>query len=301
MKASTKSYSWTEKPTLHSSIALACVAILALLFAYFKMQPLLEGKTQTRPYREHGQSSEAARFESGVFKQFNLRELNSFAAAKGSSRAQGQVNAGSRGRVRVIERPLLDGLSVTIRATLNRSISSLEPDRSAEATLIELERSDETRGLDDASIRGAKLTGLAVPNFDLKRMNFQFVQLVTLEGRSYAVQGVVVDPETRTAGVRADFASGLPSRLLGVGISRAMTAGDQILMANLLPDPGTSDIVKQATQQAARQLNEQAANDLSLEATRGLRETKPELFLPAGTFLTVRLRVLPERTGGSND
>lgn len=299
MSGTVQNDGWTKKQTLKSSTALGGVGLIALLFAFFKTRHLFDPTPTVRPYSGNEQTQK--HHESPTAKKtggFSMAEsITAFRTLKAGS-AAGQSLAHSP--VKVIERPLLDGLLVTVSATLVRSISSLEPDPSVEAVFGALIRTEETHALDDDPLRGARLIGMAIPNMDLKRMALRFSELVTREGRSYGVQAIAIDPETQTQGVVAEYSSGLGSRLVGVGISRVITAGDQILMSKLLPDSGQASVVQQVTQEAARQMNDQAANEISLETTRNLRETKAELSLPAGTQLMLRLRALPEQSSRSN-
>lgn len=299
MSASVKSEKWTETSILQSSLYLGAAGVAVLIFAVLKLRPYFDHSPIVKIY--NGGSDQTKKKEIGTGK----KEVRSswLDSLPGSHRARdaglGQIKSGGVSTsVKVIERPLFDGLTVTVRATLTRGISSLEPDTSVEAVYESLIRSDDTRELDDRQIQGAKLNGLAVPNLDLKRMVLHFSELVTVDGRSYAIQAAAIDPETQTQGVPAHYSSGLATRLTGVGLSRVITVGDQILMAKILPDPSGATIAQQTSIQAVNQMNNQAANDLSLEATRDLRETKAELTLAAGTVLTLRLRVLPEQQKG---
>ena len=294
MSSNVKNEGWPEKSTLKSSGALGGVGVLALLFAFFKIRPYLGSPPTVRAYNATD-SAKAQHSGQTVKKPESATFLDSFTRIRGVRFTTGTRSGMPKSPVRIIERPLFDGLPVLVSARLARGISSLEPDLSTEADFVALIRTEETQELDDESMQGAKLMGVAVPNLDLKRMVLHFSEIVTREGRHYAVQATAIDPETQTQGVPADYSSGLPSRLAGVGISRVLTAADQILMAKLLPDPGRASIVQQATQEAARQLNDEAANDISLEATRNLRETKAELSLAVGTSLTLRLRALTEQ------
>jgi hypothetical protein len=295
MSGTVKNDGREQKRTLKSTGALAGVSFLAILFGFFKIRPYFWDSPKVRTYNrgEPSQQHHASEMvkKDGSFSLFtSMKELRQFKIGAGAQRTS---STGTE--VRVIERPLMDGLTVTVTAQLTRGISSLEPDTSVEAVFGALIRTDESRELDDSGLKGAKLVGVATPNMDLKRMVIRFSELVTRDGRSYAVQATAIDPETQTVGVPADYLSGLGSRLVGVGISRVITAADQILMSKLLPDSGSASIAQQTSREVAKQMNDQAANDISLETTHNLRETKAELTLPAGTPLTLRLRVLPSQ------
>ena len=296
MSAEVKEHSWTEKSQLSGHLALALAGVVALLFAYFKIKPYLNPEKKVHPYQGQDQTDHRSAESGKKEKELNDSFISKLAPITHLGTLGGGLGsgAGARSRVHVIERPLFDGLSVTIRATLSRGVSSLENDPRVEAHFDSLVKEEETADLDDSSVIGAKLLGVSVPNMDLKRLVLNFSELVTRDGHSIPIQATAIDMETQTQGVRANYASGLGPRLLGVGISQVMTAGDQILMAKVLPDPSTATITQQATAQAAQQMNDQAATNLSLEATKSLRETKAELSLPAGTPLTIRLRVAPQ-------
>jgi hypothetical protein len=304
MSAELNQHSWTEKSRLSGHLSLAAAGAVALIFTYFKLRPYLASDNKIHPYQGQDQADhrssdsekKAKEIKDSVFSK--LIPIPHFGIPQGTSGAGRQ----SRGRVQIIERPLFDGLSVTIRAILLRGISSLESSPRIEARYESFVKEDETRDLDDSMVTGARLTGVAIANLDLKRLVLNFGELITHDGRSIPIQGTAIDPETQTQGVKADYASGLATRLFGVAISGVMTAGDQVLMAKVLPDPSTATLTQQATAQASKQLNDQAATDLSLEATKGLRQTKAELSLPAGTEITIRLRVAPQasQTGGGS-
>ncbi|MGK5083423.1 hypothetical protein WDW37_08950 [Bdellovibrionota bacterium FG-1] len=298
MSGSVQNDGWTQKPTLKSNGTLAILTLIVMAFTGFKLRPYLIHAPTVHAYNGTEQTQQRHADEA-VKKDGSFSLVSSMAALR-----QLKLGTGARSsfhpHVKVIERPLMDGLTVTISATLSRGVSSLEPDPSIEAVLGGLIRAEETRELDDSPLQGAKLVGMAVPNMDLKRMVLRFSELITRDGRSYAIQATAIDSETQTQGVAAEYSSGLGSRLAGVGISRVLTAGDQILMAKLLPDSGSASVAQQASHEAARQMNDQAANDISLETTRNLRETKAELSLAAGTPLTLRLRALPEQTQRSD-
>ena len=299
MSGSVQNDGWEQKPTLKSNGALGGFSVIALLFAFFKARPYFEHAPRVQTYNGSEQTPQHHSGET-VKKNSNATLLETLTGHQISRSAGGARSGTPRTAVKVIERPLLDGLTVTVTAVLSRGISSLEAEPDVEATFGTLIRSDDTRELDDDPLKGARLTGMAFPNLDLKRMVLKFSELVTRDGRQYAIQATAIDPETQTQGVPADYSSGLGSRLAGVGISRVITAGDQILMAKVMPDNSRASLVQQAAQESARQMNDQAANDISLEATRNLRETKAELSLPARTPLTLRLRALSDQPTRSN-
>ena len=311
MSGDVTEHPWTEKGTggsrFSGHLALACVSGIVIGVTYFKLKPYLNPEPQVHAFLGHDQAEHRSAQDKNQEKELKDSLLTKILFAShlgglGGNLGGGGPSRGPRSHVRIIERPLFDGLSVTVRATLIRGVSSLQPDPRIEAELVSFIPEEGTRELDDASVRGSKLLGVAIPNLDLKRMVLNFGELVTPAGKSIAILATAIDPVAQTQGVEANSASGIGSRLLGVGISQVMRAGDQVFMAKFLPGPSSVNLTQQATSQAARQINDQAATDVSLEATKGLRDTKPELSLPSGTALTLRLRVSPQalETGGGS-
>ena len=233
-------HAWNEKPGLSGHLALGLTGAVVLVFTYFKLRPYFTSENKVHPYQGQDQADHRSVENERKDKELKdsiLTKLNPIphfgvSGGHGGGGATGDV----RSRVRIIERPLFDGLAVTIRAVLTRGISSLEPDPRIEARYESLVKEEETANLDDSSVVGAKLMGAAIPNLDLKRMVLNFGELVTRDGRAIPVQATAIDAETQTQGVEANYASGLGTRLLGVGISQVMTAGDQVLMAKILLD-----------------------------------------------------------------
>jgi hypothetical protein len=152
---------------------------------------------------------------------------------------------------------------------------------------------------DSSVIEQATLIGTANPNFQLKRLNLSFSELVSKEGKRFSVSGVAIDPETKTLGVKGDFSSGISSRLLGAAIGKAIITADQVATSHVLQNTANDDsVVTRELNREAHNTSVQAAGDISGEATRDLRETRPELSLPAGTQLTIRLKALQNSGGG---
>ncbi len=201
-------------------------------------------------------------------------------------------------RSRVLERPLFDNLTVTVSATLLTGISSSQSESGAmavEAKVLQLVAEENSLAFDsgDFSLAGATLLGSASPQFGLKKMNLQFTELVSTDGKHFLITGVALDPQTNAIGVDAKYSSGMASRLLGVTLGRALQTTDQMVSTRVLENTSDADPLSRAVARQGLEASQQPITDLNQEVTKDLRETRAVLSLDAGTPLTVRLKGQP--------
>lgn len=288
-----KKFKWSDKPEVKHEQVLIASIIGAAILAYFRLRPYFDvtGNVSTANiHNEHAQTpknfiSQFLLGGNGNSNKQNHNQSRSGGGYSGASHSTSGSHAGS-----VIERPLFDGLEVTLRGVLLNSLSSLATENPVELTLSGLVPSEVTQGMDDSEVRGGTLKGRFSANLDKKRINLSFSELVTKDGRSLSVTGYAFDPESKTIGIEGDYSSGFGKRILGAVVDQAIITGDQIGMAKLITNssdsPGAAEI-----QMAAVATNQQATNEIANETTKDLRNTPAELSLNAGTPIIVKIRV----------
>lgn len=195
-------------------------------------------------------------------------------------------------RPSILERPLFDGQAVVLRVRSLNAYTSNEGSQPIEVKILGPGIKG-TSDLDFSPALGGKLIGAGSPNLAAKKLQIAFNELISADGRSYAIQGQAIDPQSLASGIEGDYSSGLPSRLLGITIDRAITTVDQIGTAYLFSSIGPQGLGAQELRTAAMQTTQQASQNIAAEATKDLRETPPEIQLPSGTSFMVRIRALP--------
>lgn len=310
MKARILNYSWTDKPQLSRDAAFIGILVLLGAVAFFKLKPYFTETPKVVAYNSRDSRSEKSSKE--VMNELRSQTLDGSKAETGGptsliDRYLGLSSApsspGERAqptrstRPRIIERPLFDNLTVTLKGVLVQGYSSAQGDNAVEARVQGLGE-ENPPGIEIGPVDGASLVGTAGPNFELKRVNLQFSELITRDGKRFAVSGVVIDPATKTLGVVAHYSSGMTSRLLGVGLGKAIGTTDQLVRSRVLENEDDSDPISRELRRGAVDSGGQAANELGQEATRDLRETKAELSLGAGTPITIKLRASSGGRGG---
>lgn len=300
MKALISEMKWSDKSSLSKETLLLVAIALAGIFAYVRIRPLFETTIQvvTAPEQSHEASSSTSAAK--VLPELLPAQIRDSSATERRSFGYSAMPATAKQdptKPSVLERPLFDGLAVNFRAILLHALSSQEPSAPVEARIIESIGEDSSSSADLSSVRGARIVGTFSPNFATKRLNISFAELVSAEGRSYTVAGAAFDPDTRSIGTVANSSSGLPSRLAGIALDRAIVATDQVAMAKLFSLGTDNSSASKELQKAMVDTNQQASMSLSAEATKDLRETQAELSLPAGALLSVRIR--SAQPGGS--
>lgn len=190
----------------------------------------------------------------------------------------------------ISERPLFDGQSVVLKARLLNPYSSTDESTPVEAMVFGTVPLGSDGDVDFSPAEGARLIGSARANISVKRLMVNFTEMVTRDGRSYAVQGQAIDSTTRSSGIEGDYSSGLPTRLAGIAIERLIMAADQVAMSHLFSATAPEGQAAQQFELAARQTNQDAAASVSREATKDLRDTKAEISLDPGFEFRVRLK-----------
>lgn len=190
----------------------------------------------------------------------------------------------------VAERPLFDGQSVILKVRSLNPFSSKEANQILEATVVSPFLRDTDGSIDFSITDGAKLVGTGSANFSTKRLFLTFTEMVSKEGRGYPIQAQAIDRESLASGISGDYSSGLPTRLLGIALDRAIMAADQVGTAYLFSSIGPQGPANQEFKKAAMETNNQASQNLAAEATKDLRETSQEIALPSGSEFYVRVR-----------
>lgn len=278
--------SWYDAHKSKKVTYLATLLVVIFLLVCSKYNYLFS--KDTRFVIRNGRPQTVSKADYEAIKKANLKNESASDSKNGKSASHPErMSSGGRG---IIERPLFDGQTVILKAVLLGAVSSLEPESPVEAEVKTAVLEQNSFEVDTTSVEKARIVGVLASNMNLRRLNFSFNELTTKEGRTYTVQGFAVDPETKALGVAANYSSGLGSRLLGVGLDRAIVATDQIAMAKVIEGINGDSTASKELQRASIETNQQAAMSISSEATKSLRETPAELSLPAGTELIIRIK-----------
>jgi hypothetical protein len=278
------SYRWTDKPvrlvqTLYAvGIATLVILLMVRFNAKFKAHPHVHAFTQPK--------------SSATDAQVEKEMENTGVVHNPLARQASAEHASGRAAATIQERPLFDGMLVTLEVQLEQSLSSASGDSSVEATVIAALPGENSAEILDG-IAGSKLSGTFQSNFDTKRMAIQFQELRTPDGRSYAVAGVAFTADDQSLGVLADYASGTGLRLLGAGLGTVINTAQQVETARVLQNETAQDgFATQELNQALSQTGNQAGASISDAATHELKNTKAVLSLMAGTRFQVKLRAV---------
>lgn len=300
MKTALQKLTWTEKPPLSKGAIFALAIAAAGLLTFFKLKPYFAESPRIVPVPNHEPKVSGL---SSLLEQLHVTPSTKAGPGAQSTRAagggtlQGRWGSGDKKGPAIIERPLFDGLTVTVNAELLNAVSSHAADSPVEARVLGIVPDETTSDVDPTAAEGAKLSGQMTVNMAMKRLGFVFTELVSREGRSYGVSGNAFDAETKTMGIAADYSSGLGPRLLGVGLDQAINLANQVATAKVLQNSTDNSQVAQEMQAASMVVSQQASNSISAEATQGLRSTPAELSLPARTIIQVRIRATPGAGG----
>ena len=292
--AQVKSYEWSDKIKVKLIAAYGVGVAAAGVITFFKIKPYFEHKPFIRVFMGTPKSEGAGN------KNFNLGldGSTSFHQVLGSKPGQtARARGGNQTNNYVIERPLFDGLTVTLKAVLMEGILSSSGSTGVQAKL--LNGSDLDGSFEASFLTDATLIGSASANFDSKTFNLSFNELITLQGKQYQISGFAFDPKTQTQGVPADYSSGLTSRIAGSILNQAIQVGQEVATSRVLTNTGSSDsIAAMEMNRAMISTSQQATGDLGTEATAGLRNTRPALSLPGGTVFTLKLSAPMHSAGG---
>ena len=289
MKVSLEKFKWTDKPELTREHVLLGAIFAIFGIGYFKLKPYFENHptviTQSSQFDSHS-------IPESILIRLGFGHKKGRDAGHGTSSSGGHASASGTNKKSVVERPLFDGIEVTLTGILQGGVSSLASENPAVISITSLVPDDTSRSFDVSEVYQALAKGSVSENRGKKHLNISFSELTTSEGRSYQITGYAFDPETKTLGVPAEYASGLGSRILGVVLDRVITGGDEVGMAALMNGVSQNSPASAQIQMASVATNQQASTELSQEATKDLRGTQPELSLPAGTEITLKIKAL---------
>ncbi len=204
------------------------------------------------------------------------------------SGSQAPAQTGEK-RPSVLERQLFDGQVVTLRVRALNSYSSMNSGQPIEVQIIG-PVGKESSEIDFTPAIGGKLLGIGSANLAIKKLNITFNELVSVDGRSYSIQGQAVESTNLAPGIEGDYSSGLATRLAGIALDRTIVAADQIGTGILFSALGPAGPNGQQLKTAAMETNQQASQNISAEATKSLREAQATIELRSGSVFLVRLR-----------
>jgi len=289
-----KAFQWTDKREVSKVSAYAAGLGIAVLVALFKIRPYFVEQYAVNPF-VHGNEATRTGKDSGL-KHSEDNRIDGFERSGGQSngrsraRGFGGGSSGSRAQSKamIIDRPLFDGSSVLLKAAISQSLSSNQAGGPVEAKLID--GADLSAADERSTLVGATLVGTANANLETKRYLIQFNELITTDGKRYPVTAYAFDEATQTAGVPGDFSSGTVTRIAGAILGRAIEVGDTVGTGKILENTGTQSVASAQVNQAFLEANHEATNEISEQATQGLRTTKAELSLSAGTVFSLKLK-----------
>lgn len=308
-KSSAVQRRWSNKITVSREAGmLAGLGFLGILL-FFKMKPYFEnesvivplgrGETDTSKNREaQARIREGLQQSQMVPSSVGQRSVLTANRFGGVERSQAHSTSLARG-TRVLERPLFDNQTLTLNAVLVNGLSTAQAEQSGlgvEARITGvIPDPDHEIDLGGIPLEGAMLTGTAAPQFQLKKINLQFTEMVTADGHRYAITGVAIDPESKAIGVAANYSSGMASRLLGVTIGRAIQTADSMASVRVLENTQDADPLRRELMRQSVEASNQPINEMNQEVTRDLRETKAILSLDAGSALVIKIKALNGR------
>lgn len=290
--AKIKSINWAEKVTIPRDVVFITLICVALVLTFFKLKPYFDESPKIVTYSQGSGGSKTDSFEKEAYKFVTRGLYSSTTGSHSSSGIRGGNSSGYGGNQkqrRIIERALFDNMAVTAQAVLVRGLSSYQSDLTVEARIAQATAQD-GYDLDLSFLQGATLSGVASMNMKLKRVSFTFNTLVTADGSRYPVTGIAFDPATSNLGVAANYASGIPSRMLGMAIGKAIQLGDEVAMSRVLQNNSGDDFVTRELNRALSDANQQASGSVSQQVTKDLNETEAELTLGPGTPIFIKLK-----------
>jgi hypothetical protein len=299
MSAEVKSYRWSDKPVAaKQSIALVLISLLIVFLgvrfrAKFKTGSNVHAFTQGRTDQSKGKTAQEIA-KSGSVPAGGINKASHF-------QVRGSTQASAQHQNAIQERPLFDGMTATLEVATLQSLSSNSGDASAEVTVIGIIPGDVSPA-DAEGVTGATLHGQFQSNYDTKRMQILFRELVTPDGRHYPVTGVAMDMEGQSVGVPADYSSGMGLRILGATIGTVITTAETVETSRIIENGAGQDaLLGSQLNQAIATSSQGASSTISDEATHDLKNHKAELSLPPGTHFQVKVRPTPgARTGDSS-
>jgi hypothetical protein len=287
MSAQVQSYRWSDKPvaakqSIVTVLLTVLVAILILRFrSKIRSKSDVHAFTLSKQNHSQGQTSEGIK-SSGSVSPGKLTKV--------APRARGNSNNQNQHGSNIQVRPLFDGMTATLMGAISQAISSNSGDSSIVATVVDLLPGDVSSS-DAEGIQGATLRGQFVSNFETKKVQIQFRELVTPDGRTYAVSGVAMDTDGKSIGIPADYSSGIGYRLLGATLGTVINTAEIAATSRVIEnEAGQEALMSSQLNQAITTSSQGATTTISEEATRDLKNHKATLSLPAGAQFQVKLR-----------
>jgi len=303
--ATVKAIKWSDKAQLRKATAYVGGFGIALILTMFKLAPYFESHPMIRVFSSSSSGDPSEKKLSDQDQKHISETQNgppagflgrSFAAFHTIANP-GSGQPVSRPKNSVIERPLFDGLMVTLRVVLTQSLSSNQGTPTVEAKLVD--GADLGGSYEASFLKGATLTGTSNPNFETKRYNLQFSELIGVDGKHYSVTAFAFDENAQVVGIQANYSSGLVSRLAGSVLGRVIQIGEDVGTARVLTNSGSGDsVAAMEMNRAFLDTTHEATGNISEEVTSGLRGTRPELSIPAGTVFTIKLKASSTLSGG---
>jgi hypothetical protein len=288
MSAQVRSYRWSDKPvaakqTIVTVLLTILVAILILRFrSKIRSKSEVHAFTQSKQNHSQGQTLDAIKSSGSVPPGKLVKGVRAQATGNNSSSNQHAPT--------IQVRPLFDGMTATLLGSISQAISSNSGDSSVMAIVVGLLPGDVSEG-DAEGIEGATLHGQFVSNFETKKVQIQFRDLVTPDGRTYAVSGVALDMDGKSIGVPADYSSGIGYRLLGATLGTVISTAEIAATSRVIEnEAGQEALMSSQLNQAITTSSQGATTTISDEATRDLKNHKATLSLPAGTQFQVKLK-----------
>jgi hypothetical protein len=299
MSAEVRNYRWSSKPVMATQSlffvgAMLLVFILCFRF-YSKMKKQSEVHAFTQAKSDHtATKTNEALAKSGSVPSGGLSKTPRY-------QVRGSVATNPRHQNVIQERPLFDGMTVTIEVATLQSVSSNSGDPSMDAQVVAAVAGD-TSPPDMDGILGATLHGQFQPNFDTKRLHVVFRELVTQDNRHYPISGIGLDMDGEAIGVPGDYSSGMGLRILGATIGTVISTAETVGTSRIIENEAGQDaLLGSQLNQAITTTTQGATTTISDEATHDLKNQKAVLSLPAGTHFRVKIRETTEsRTGGSS-
>ncbi len=283
-------FKWTSNGGSNRDLAFIIILLAFCVILTAKLAPYYQTQHQSAVYNKIQTTPSIPKT---ILNQLGLNFMTSYKenTVKAPQQIRGMTHVAQTGgnHSSVLERPLFDGQSVIVKVRSLNPFSSNDMSQSVEVQVIESATHNSSETDFSPAIR-AKLIGTALPNFSTKRLYISFTELISVEGRSYTIQGQAVDSENLSTGIDGNYSSGLSTRLFGVAIDRAIMAADQAGTAYLFSAIGPNGTGTQQLRSAAMDAAQQASQNISAETTKRLRETKAEITLPAGSIFFVRLQ-----------
>jgi hypothetical protein len=298
MSAQMQSYRWSDKPVAAKQALLVVLIGLITIVLVFRFKAKEKAKSESHAFTQSAHDHSGGQTAKDIA-QSGAVQKGSIAKTSVTQSRGGGGSAASHSKNGIQERPLFDGLPVTMDVVLAQAISSSSGDLSAEANVLAILPSDGSQSSFDG-MEGAKLDGQFQPNFESKRMQIQFRELVTPDGRRYSVSGVAMDSDGESIGVTADYSSGMGMRILGATLGTAISTAEVVVTSRVIENGAGADaLVSSQLNQAITSSAQGATSTISDEATHDLKNTKPMLSLSAGTHFRVKLRQTAQtQTGG---